>query len=528
MAKVNVVVSVPSIAIRITDLVGRRGLKNLVLVSRLFNAIFMPRLWEVVDLKQLGLIPCSPDRLKRVRLSLRDALERHGHLIRDLVLGDPSFLFVCSDNIANLRNLVVADLLPRHWPPLLLLVKNQVALEGLLLPVENMHAKITDGFFSHLNPKTLRTLEIIYGGPDFYGPMVTKIFAHLGASSALEEICVTPDFSHRHYSKESPPLPRDGTFVVPKKLKRVRLPEGPWVRNTSYLRALITSIMQQCPSLELMEFPYLEKVQAQAVATAIQRHQSWQSKSAKSMSHLVFGMLTDVVDCPSTPKLIRACATNSIKAIKFQTECGGRDTIDAILKHKSSIEFLDMQSSRTASQWMHDILATCSKLHVFKAGGISLHHRNVFLGVDALRSPWLSQRLTKLQLPLTGFCDTQRRKDCRHHQRSCRIKERQLLAKIGQLHQLDFLDASYTQIPIDEADLTHPAALVRTHNSLEWSLDAGLDELAHLKKLEVFELRGVDHAIGQREKAWIRAHWPKLTFSNVLSRPVTMLTTPLH
>ncbi|KAF9287119.1 hypothetical protein BGZ68_002222 [Mortierella alpina] len=47
-------------------------------------------------------------------------------------------------------------------------------------------------------------------------------------------------------------------------------------------------------------------------------------------------------------------------------------------------------------------------------------------------------------------------------------------------------------------------------DTLELSLDSGLERLAGLKHLEIFGFEGTDHRIGKRELNWIAKQWPRL------------------
>ncbi|KAF8928673.1 hypothetical protein BGZ47_001483 [Haplosporangium gracile] len=47
-------------------------------------------------------------------------------------------------------------------------------------------------------------------------------------------------------------------------------------------------------------------------------------------------------------------------------------------------------------------------------------------------------------------------------------------------------------------------------NTLELSLESGLERLAGLKDLEVFDFEGLDHRIGKAELDWMAVNWPKL------------------
>ncbi|KAF9133574.1 hypothetical protein BGW39_009427 [Mortierella sp. 14UC] len=58
-----------------------------------------------------------------------------------------------------------------------------------------------------------------------------------------------------------------------------------------------------------------------------------------------------------------------------------------------------------------------------------------------------------------------------------------------------------------------------TLNTLELSLQSGLDRLKTLKKLQVFGFEGVDHRIGIDELTWMAENWPQLQVMHGIQAP---------
>ncbi|KAF9090419.1 hypothetical protein BGX23_005980 [Mortierella sp. AD031] len=69
-------------------------------------------------------------------------------------------------------------------------------------------------------------------------------------------------------------------------------------------------------------------------------------------------------------------------------------------------------------------------------------------------------------------------------------------------------DGDDEQFPVCQAGYT--IAYGRRTDTLELTLESGLDELASLKDLEVFGFEGIDHRIGKKELEWMAVNWPKL------------------
>lgn len=54
------------------------------------------------------------------------------------------------------------------------------------------------------------------------------------------------------------------------------------------------------------------------------------------------------------------------------------------------------------------------------------------------------------------------------------------------------------------------ARLHHLWDSLETTLESGLDQLSDLKNMETLNVCSTDHQIGIRELEWMRAHWPNM------------------
>lgn len=51
---------------------------------------------------------------------------------------------------------------------------------------------------------------------------------------------------------------------------------------------------------------------------------------------------------------------------------------------------------------------------------------------------------------------------------------------------------------------------LRREDSLELTLESGMDRLSELKRLEVFAFEGTSHGVGKAELEWMAENWPRL------------------
>ncbi|KAF9543739.1 hypothetical protein EC957_000518 [Mortierella hygrophila] len=51
---------------------------------------------------------------------------------------------------------------------------------------------------------------------------------------------------------------------------------------------------------------------------------------------------------------------------------------------------------------------------------------------------------------------------------------------------------------------------LRREDTLELTLESGLDRLSELKRLEVFAFEGTSHGVGKAEVEWMAENWPRL------------------
>ncbi|KAF9089853.1 hypothetical protein BGX29_011819 [Mortierella sp. GBA35] len=106
------------------------------------------------------------------------------------------------------------------------------------------------------------------------------------------------------------------------------------------------------------------------------------------------------------------------------------------------------------------------------------------------------------------------------HQRSLSVQRQvyQQLARLTNLRCLDvgFPKRRYRQYPPTVVARTPAGARIRWYNTpipdtLEFSLESGLSELATLHRLDTFGFKAMNHRIGDEELQWMSANWKSLT-----------------
>lgn len=212
--------------------------------------------------------------------------------------------------------------------------------------------------------------------------------------------------------------------------------------------------------------------------------------------------------------LLLSGSSKGWRRVKFwpSTKIGGA-TMDALSKHASTLEILDVEDSESVtSDQLIQLLSSCTRLHTLSSLR-SLSLGNVHAKIDAKvfaktdpdtgsLKPWqCEQSLKVLEASITGVP----RPD---------LTGRDVVAEAypGQAREL------HGQVYDRLARLTNLETLClglrRTHSQydcLEISLESGLDKLSGLKRLKELDVTGTRTRIGLKEVQWMTEHWPRLT-----------------
>ncbi|KAF9958620.1 hypothetical protein BGZ72_000118 [Mortierella alpina] len=186
---------------------------------------------------------------------------------------------------------------------------------------------------------------------------------------------------------------------------------------------------------------------------------------------------------------------------------------------------------RRATDPANRILSACPTLKTFDA------HWHYIHADELSRTPWTCSGLETLRCRLVGLERLNKEQEAMYERVSapgyaveltaeelavvsqfdrCRRQQYQVLDRLASLPSLKVLDLGlknrdpystnyYEHDGREYCDYGGPFA-----DTMELTLEAGLERLAGLKNLEVFGFDGADHRIGKRELSWMAEQWPKL------------------
>jgi len=176
------------------------------------------------------------------------------------------------------------------------------------------------------------------------------------------------------------------------------------------------------------------------------------------------------------------------------------------------------------------VMATYPRLRILKGQGLAMRVTNV------CRQPWVCTNLRELQCLIVGVprmsteqekvlaegppevpnSKNETQKDAkdagtpRHLRYSGVVKlkerskvvQRQAFAQFARLQQLRILDLGDTSPWSDHK--------IVCENSLDFSLESGLNQLKTLRNLRVLGIKNLDHRMEEKEAEWMVEHWPNL------------------
>ncbi|KAF9365672.1 hypothetical protein BGX34_009007 [Mortierella sp. NVP85] len=205
-------------------------------------------------------------------------------------------------------------------------------------------------------------------------------------------------------------------------------------------------------------------------------------------------------------------------------------------KHLRVLEWMnksnDVFHSRPEPDGLHRFLVSCSSLKVLN--GI----RQFIKADDMIREPWACRRIEVLRCrvvgikrfneePLHGIVELAteyspelmvRDQSWKQMHKSYHEQQRSVYKRLADLKHLKQLDlglknrrpgALYRFLAGVES-AGYPRYYDTVSDTLEISLESGLDELRTLKNLEMFGFEGANHCIQERELGWMARSWPKL------------------
>lgn len=202
------------------------------------------------------------------------------------------------------------------------------------------------------------------------------------------------------------------------------------------------------------------------------------------------------------------------------------------------LEELRLKIGVECSKYLAHILSSRPRLQVLTGEGLEMKARDVF------RAPWVCKRLRELHILVSGVSKLSAEQKqvlalgppaprqeeqiiveqleamslegkkrlkkekslqydviVRHRQRDIDL-QRKVLAVFAQQEHLEILDVGSSQAYIGMEPLA---------DTLELTLETGLDQLSNLRELRCLGMQNVDHQMREPEADWIAQHWPKFS-----------------
>ncbi|KAF9956656.1 hypothetical protein BGZ70_009805 [Mortierella alpina] len=237
--------------------------------------------------------------------------------------------------------------------------------------------------------------------------------------------------------------------------------------------------------------------------------------------------------------------------------------LEAIMTHCRNVKvvkalynpfFVNQRSQRRPiMETVNRFLMSYSTLRVFDAIELCVHVD------DLLLQPWACDRLETFRCRIVGFTRLDAKQQAVYDRVSgpkhtaalttaeaaivrqfeqCRHQQQQVLDRLASLTSLKVLDLGYE----NRDPCAYQAQLYTSYDpeypdswsfpdgskfyqyggpiadTMELSLDSGLDRLAALKHLEIFGFEGTDHRIGHQELNWMAKQWPHLRVMRGLAK----------
>ncbi|KAF9972582.1 hypothetical protein BGZ73_004283 [Actinomortierella ambigua] len=529
------------------------------LVSKLWNAQFSAVLWHTLKLPfDVSLLLGDP--------SLRTALQKHGRHVQSLIVLGPQlpalegieFLYRHCQQLRELTMNIPQD--DDDWVKTSTFLRHSPRLDSLTLAISTKALADPTKF-----------INALMGTPHMTS---LSLPGHAGTSSVLVQlldqckhlrrlVLGTVAESTRAIEKPLQALPSKDcldlttpttatattttTTAAPYALEDLSIQSCPW--------PLVEHLINHSPSLQRIKLPSMDPSHLQSLQRALRKARLWcsasSSTSAASLHTLHLQHLTQWRD-EDLARLLKACPPNTLRHLSLCGTSAGEKTCLTVVRYQSAqLETLDLRNTRTAeltSMPLHELLTNCRRLTVFAAGNtcgtVALRAK------DIVTTPWSCLHLRVLRVPIIGIC---RDAECRNHE-LCHLIQRQIYQQLGRLTYLEDLDLrneldgrdgtdgdsgtnrmgdeSHAFVERDQEQQRQqqqqhqddaengeeeedgrsksPSAWQLEPESLEWTLERGMDQLAGLAQLRSFDLRGTDHMLSEEEIVWMKGHWPRL------------------
>ncbi|KAF9162526.1 hypothetical protein DFQ26_003450 [Actinomortierella ambigua] len=549
----------------------RKNVATCMLVSKLWNTQFGAVLWHTVRL------PVRDVPLLLNDDSLRAALQKHGRHVRSLTFLGPQLpalegIKLLFQHCQQLDELVMGiSQLNDDWVKASTLIRHSSKLDKITLAVSTAAlvdpTKLTE--LLALAPQiSSLSLTLNAGPPSIILQLLSqcKYLRRLQLGIVAEETWTTqqPTALLPNVALSTLTTPTTVTTTA-YGLQELSIISCPWL--------LAEHLLRHSPNLQRLKLPKIDRTHLPSLQQALMRrtrHGSSAPRTTTFLQTLHLQHLSHWQDRELAQLLLKACPPNTLRHLYLCGTQAGDLTLTTILKYQSAhLETLDLRDTEgtavaaTAalpSTSLQALLANCRQLRVFAAGTLAgrLHflprtlsaRRGAAFASESSGSrssasvemtpvaPMSSRqiygqlgRLTHLEdLDLSNRLDTrgsvevqslgvqgqeqqeqeQEKKGKKKKEEEEEKEERKEEKGVDNSHGSDDVGAGKTgwsQWPVEP-------------ESLEWTLERGMDQLARLVRLRSFDLRGTDHLLSEEEIIWMKDHWPNLRrFLGLASHP---------
>ncbi|KAG0197336.1 hypothetical protein BGX33_000733, partial [Mortierella sp. NVP41] len=201
------------------------------------------------------------------------------------------------------------------------------------------------------------------------------------------------------------------------------------------------------------------------------------------------------------------------------------DEISTVLEGFPNLKMLNSIKERLSVNKVLSFPWACSRLEVLRIQFVGFdrltpEEQHVFDSIPRVSTSTAEEHVGQ-EVQQHQSLDEEQQQILEKHRR-CREQHHNMYDRLATLTQLKVLNTGYEYRDVWDVERT-PSSLYKgadgqtyyrysgpIANTMEWSLESGLDRLVTLMNLEVFGFEGSDHRIGKAELDWMAASWPRL------------------
>ncbi|KAF9953499.1 hypothetical protein BGZ72_005354 [Mortierella alpina] len=462
----------PEIIAHIGLFLARSDRATALLVNRTWHAALEPLLWTSIQLPSAWTVKKLPFRCPSDK-----AVRRNCHYIRYLAFSDSPLLHELIPGCNQLRELELS-VLHRGVVPLLYQNAHTLRVLSRLASVHQPQRNVAGDWDFFAAIASLERLEDL---------RLERLAVHEDESEAFIKTCRQIHSLHLESCVLAMPPSSDtqtteADFINIQQLTLIKNKQTPMQE---------LQFASRCPNVRFMQWKTTSQLtdeQQPLVRELLQDR----------LSHLrtlaIPGSSLDDRDIATIIKGLSALVNLHASSSRL-----GRDSINAIVEHRSNLQELDVRNCNVDEWLSHTILAQCLDLQTF---GCDLYDLRVLR-----HGPWACKRLQKLHMTIVDFNEWQG-SDVAAMEDWIRLHAEMYsqLAELTELTTLELggVDPMWTRVDdeISEVDSY-------SKDEFRLTLAMGFGKLEALTKLEHFATgRLYKKGLGEDELAWAAEHWP--------------------